>query len=89
MSKSLCFYKEHMGGVQKPYVSVGKQLETTMLYEKQFKNYEQPFRIGSIWIGFGWYGVQNKQEDMPHGPCHGPEAWNAPMDLVVVAVRKL
>jgi hypothetical protein len=35
------------------------------------------FRNGSISIGFGWNRMQKEREDMPGGPCHGPEAWKA------------
>jgi hypothetical protein len=38
-----------------------------------FEN-DKSLRHGSISIGFGWGRVQSEQENMPHGPCDGPEA---------------
>jgi hypothetical protein len=46
-------------------------------------------RNGSKSIGFGWGRAQSEREDMPLGPCDGPDASTGRITIVFIDFRKL
>jgi hypothetical protein len=56
---------------------------------KQTNNHEQHIRKWSISIRFGCDGVQKIREDMPRGPCHGPEARKNQTNIEIIDFRKI